>query len=148
MHTLYMVYDENNKVVSFKIDAVSTAKNFISLDRGPLSYVQSIVDNFNNYVKKNGNLTMDSAYITQIRHGNFDQTYGTIEDKRTEDPKYVSQSNTPTSASSNSQSAASSDSQTSNSEAASSANSQAASSSDSATKDTSTTNTTSAAPAK
>lgn len=52
MHTLYMIYDNNGKVTGFVIDDVSTTQNFISLDRGPLSYIQSIIDNLNAYIKK------------------------------------------------------------------------------------------------
>jgi len=89
MHTLYMVYDDNSKVTDFVIDNVSTTQSFISLDRGPLSYVQSVIDNLNAYIKKNGDLTVESAYLNQIRHGKFDQTYGVIEDKRTENPNYT-----------------------------------------------------------
>lgn len=97
MYTLYMVYDENGKVTDFVIDNVSTAQNFISLDRGPLSYIQSIIDNLNAYIKKNGSLKVDNAYIGQIRHGQFDESYGAIEDKRTENPNYTFKSGTPAS---------------------------------------------------
>ena len=108
MHTLYMVYDENNNITGFVIDNVSTTQNFISLDRGPLSYLQSIIDNLNAYIKKNGNLTVDNYYIDQIYHGKFDQTYGAIEDKRTEDPNYTFKSSTTTNASTSAASTATS----------------------------------------
>ncbi len=96
MHTLYMIYDNNGKVTDFVIDNVSAAQNFISLDRGPMSYVQSVIDNLNGYIKKNGSLTVENDYLGQIRHGQFDETYGEIQDKRTEDSNYVSHGNTQT----------------------------------------------------
>lgn len=94
MHTLYMVYDENGKVTDFVVDNVSTTQSFISLDRGPLSYVQSVVDNLNAYIKKNGDLTVENPYLSQVRHGQFDETYGEIQDKRTDNPNYTFQGNT------------------------------------------------------
>lgn len=94
MHTLYMVYDGNDNVTDFAIDGVPSSQNFISLDRGPLSYIQSIVDNLNAYIKKNGSLKVDNAYIGQIRHGQFDETYGKIQDKYTNNPNYTFHGNT------------------------------------------------------
>lgn len=165
MHTLYMIYDDNGKVTDFVIDNVSTVQNFISLDRGPLSYVQSVIDNLNAYIKKNGSLTVESAYISQIRHGTFDQTYGAIEDKRIENPNYVFKTNATTDEPSNSQPVAKPDNptaiaperQTSTPETNSSSDSKTDDSSKDAaknasttpaTKDTSTTTTTPATPSK
>ena len=144
MHTLYVVYDENSQVTDFVIDSVPATQNFISLDRGPLSYVQSIIDNLNTYVKKNGSLTVDSAYLGLVRHGQFDQAYGTIEDKRISNSNYIFKSNPTTNASSNSQSvvkpdtqtAAPSEKPTTASESASSADSKANSASSSSAADT------------
>lgn len=94
MHTLYMVYDGNGNVTDFVIDSVSASQNFISLDKGPLSYIQSIIDNLNAHIKKNGSLMVDNAYIDQIRHGQFDGSYGAIEDKYTNNPNYTFHGNT------------------------------------------------------
>lgn len=149
MHTLYMVYGNNGQITDFVIDNVSTTQNFISLDRGPLSYVQSIIDNLNAYIKKNGSLTVESAYLSQIRHGKFDQTYGVIEDKRIENPNYTFKGNTTTNVTSNSHPAAKPDNskavapekQTSNTGKNSSSDSKTDDSSKDATKDASTTDT-------
>lgn len=92
MHTLYMIYDGNGKVTDFAIDNVSAAQNFISFDRGPLSYVQSIIDNLNAYIKKNGDLMVENGYLGEVRHGQFDETYGEIQDKHTNNPNYASSS--------------------------------------------------------
>lgn len=108
MHTLYMTYDGNGNVTNFVIDNASTSQNFIPLDRGPLSYIQSIIDNLSAYIKKNGSLKVDNAYIGQIRHGQFDESYGTIENKRTEDSNYTFKSVTPTSTAAPASSASSS----------------------------------------
>ena len=94
MHTLYMVYDENGKVTEFVIDNVSAAKNFISFDRGPLSYVQSIIGNLNAYIKKNGDLMVENGYLGEVRHGQFDETYGEIQDKYTSNLNYTFHGNT------------------------------------------------------
>ena len=94
MHTLYMIYDGNGKVTDFAIDNVSAAQNFISLDRGPLSYVQSIIDNLNAYIKKNGDLTVENGYLSEVRHGQFDETYGEIQDKYINNPNYTFHGNT------------------------------------------------------
>lgn len=94
MHTLYMIYDRNGKVTDFAIDNVSAAQNFISLDRGPLSYVQSIIDNLNAYIKKNGDLMVENGYLGEVRHGQFDETYGEIQDKYTNNPNYTFHGNT------------------------------------------------------
>jgi len=110
MHTLYIVYDETGKVTDYLIDAVDTTKNFISLDHGTLSYVKSIVDNLKAYSAANGDLNEESEYIVSVRHGNFDETYGKIEDKLTNNPNYTSPSSSspaPSSASSAASSAAS-----------------------------------------
>ena len=110
MHTLYIVYDETGKVTDYLIDAVDTTKNFISLDHGTLSYVKSIVDNLKAYSAANGDLNEESQYIISVRHGNFDETYGKIEDKSTNNPNYTSpsaSSSPPSSASSAASSAAS-----------------------------------------
>lgn len=110
MHTLYIVYDETGKVTDYLIDAVDTTKNFISLDNGTLSYVKSIVDNLKAYSAANGDLNEESKYIISVRHGNFDETYGKIEDKATNNPNYTSpstSSSAPSSASSAASSAAS-----------------------------------------
>jgi len=110
MHTLYIVYDETGKVTDYLIDAVDTTKNFISLDHGTLSYVKSIVDNLKAYSAANGDLNEESQYIISVRHGNFDETYGKIEDKATNNPNYTSPSSSspaPSSASSAASSAAS-----------------------------------------
>ena len=145
MHTLYMIYDENSKVTDFVIDNVSATQNFISLDRGPLSYVQSIVDNLNAYIKKNGSLTVDNAYIGQIRHGQFDETYGAIEDKRTDDSNYTFKSSTTSSSAASSSSAPASSSASS---AASSAASQASEASSSAATPASSAASSAATPSK
>lgn len=89
MHTLYMIYDGNGKVTDFAVDNVSAAQNFISLDRGPLSYVQSIIDNLNAYIKKNGDLMVENSYLGEVRHGQFDETYGEIQDKYTNNLNYI-----------------------------------------------------------
>ena len=94
MHTLYMIYDGNGKVTDFAIDNVSATKNFISFDRGPLSYVQSIIDNLNAYIKKNGDLMVENGYLGEVRHGQFDETYGEIQDKYTNNPNYTFNGNT------------------------------------------------------
>ena len=94
MHTLYMIYDGNGKVTDFAIDNVSAAQNFISFDRGPLSYVQSIIDNLNAYIKKNGDLMVENGYLGEVRHGQFDETYGEIQDKYTNNPNYTFNGNT------------------------------------------------------
>ena len=110
MHTLYIVYDETGKVTDYLIDAVDTTKNFISLDHGTLSYVKSIVDNLKAYSAANGDLNEESQYIISVRHGNFDETYGKIEDKATNNPNYTSPSSSspaPSPASSAASSAAS-----------------------------------------
>jgi len=110
MHTLYIVYDETGKVTDYLIDAVDTTKNFISLDHGTLSYVKSIVDNLKAYSAANGDLNEESQYIISVRHGNFDETYGKIEDKATNNPNYTSPSSSspaPSSTSSAASSAAS-----------------------------------------
>jgi len=110
MHTLYIVYDETGKVTDYLIDAVDTTKNFISLDHGTLSYVKSIVDNLKAYSAANGDLNEESQYIISVRHGNFDETYGKIEDKSTNNPNYTSPSSSspaPSSTSSAASSAAS-----------------------------------------
>jgi|GEM_PF-4762467 len=110
MHTLYIVYDETGKVTDYLIDAVDTTKNFISLDHGTLSYVKSIVDNLKAYSAANGDLNEESQYIISVRHGNFDETYGKIEDKSTNNLNYTSpstSSSAPSSASSAASSAAS-----------------------------------------
>lgn len=96
MHTLYMIYDDDGKVTDFVIDNVSASQNFISLDRGPMSYIQSVIDNLNGYIKKNGSLTVENDYLGHVRHGQFDETYGEIQDKRTEDSNHVSHENTQT----------------------------------------------------
>lgn len=110
MHTLYIVYDETGKVTDYLIDTVDTTKNFISLAHGTLSYVKSIVDNLKAYSAANGDLNEESQYIISVRHGNFDETYGKIEDKSTNNPNYTSSSSSspaPSSASSAASSAAS-----------------------------------------
>ena len=110
MHTLYIVYDETGKVTDYLIDTVDTTKNFISLVHGSLSYVKSIVDNLKAYSAANGDLNEESQYIISVRHGNFDESYGKIEDKVTNNPNYTSPSSsysTPSSASSAASSAAS-----------------------------------------
>lgn len=111
MHTLYIVYDETGKVTDYLIDAVDTTKNFISLAHGPLSYVKSIIGNLKAYSAANGDLNEESQYIISVRHGNFDETYGKIEDKSTNNPNYTSpstSSSAPSSAPSSASSAASS----------------------------------------
>lgn len=117
MHTLYVVYDENGKVTDFVIDDVSTTQNFISFDRGPLSYIQSIIDNLNAYAKKNGSLMVENSYLGEVRHGQFDETYGEIEDKRTENPNYTFKSGTPASSAAPASSSAASSAATSSSSA-------------------------------
>lgn len=116
-----MVYDGNGNVTDFVIDSVSDSQNFISLDRGPLSYVQSVINNLKAYIKKNGDLTVDDVYITAIRHGKIDKSYGAVEDKRVENPNYTFKSGTPTSSSAPASSSAVSNAAPDSSETASSA---------------------------
>lgn len=137
MHTLYMIYDNNGKVTGFVIDDVSTTQNFISLDRGPLSYIQSIIDNLNAYIKKNGSLTVDNVYLGQVRHGHFDTTYGEIEDKRTNNSQYTFKSSTSAHTSSSTQPAAKPEQTTSAASQAQKPTSSAASTSAAATNTTS-----------
>lgn len=127
MHTLYKIYGKDDRITGFVIDDVPATQSFYPMDRGPLSYLQSIVDNLNAYIKKNGSLTDESDYIVQVQHGQFDLTYGVIEDKRTENPNYTFKSGTPASSSAPvSSSAASSSAASSSSAPASEAASSAA----------------------
>lgn len=119
MHTLYIVYDETGKVTDYVIDNIDTTKNFISLIHGPQSYVQSIIDNLKAYSAANGDLNEESQYIMSIRHGDFDEKYGKIEDQSTNNPDYKS----PSSAASSSAPASSSASSSASSAASNAASS-------------------------